>query len=747
MGTVGYMNAVRAALRTTTGTQNFTWTGFGTPVGAIVLLTGATNDNASANDKRWSVGFTDLTNQRVAATMSKHNVGTGVNYRAAGNAKIAILIKNDGSTNDVEIAYSATVTDGIQLNVTKTDGTAYLCTVILIGGPNAKVFVGDVDMPNGSANDTLSVTAPGFQPSWIFFAGLNLAPSSGSPTPSAGEMTSLGIAANTAGGIKMARVTYAQSNGNTTSRPSLNTPADLVTNVQNVLTSAASTPLTKSVGISVSAFGASGFTVTNVNGGDPPSSAYIAVDLGQTPDLQLLQSPATTPGTKTVAMTNAGMALFLSTQVAATGDQAATTAGEIGIGFASRSEEFSIAQNEKDAATTTVARVVSTSSSINVKLEDNSGASIVGSSSFDNTQITVNFTTVQVTARNQYILILPTALFQATAAGTFKQMSGSATAVEVFTSTAAGSFQHMTGTAVAVEVFVASAGGTFQHATAAAIAVEAFVASAAGTFKQVSASAVAQEVFAASAAGSFQHMTGAAVAQEVFVSTAAGSFQHMTGAATAQEVFIASAAGTFQHWTAAATDAEAFVATAAGTFQHATASATALEVFVSSGAGTFAPMSGSATAQVVFIASGAATFQHLVATAVAFDAFVATGAGTFKQVSASAAALVVFSANGAGVFQHWVAAVLADLPTACSVAATFAPMRGGTINAQIQYKVAAAGAFAMWIAHASDSKFSGCPTDLAASTQRITALAASTSLESDLAASYDRVTELNGSTC
>ena len=76
----------RAALRTTTGTQDFTVTGFGTPKCAIFFVTSAVTDATEAAGLNWSMGATDGTNQwTVCCRADDNNATADTDRRAAAD--------------------------------------------------------------------------------------------------------------------------------------------------------------------------------------------------------------------------------------------------------------------------------------------------------------------------------------------------------------------------------------------------------------------------------------------------------------------------------------------------------------------------------------------------------------------------------------------------------------------------------------------------------------------------------------
>jgi len=175
MAGAAYLRAVRAALRTTTGTQDFTVSGAGTCVGYMVHISRGVTDGTLVSHIGMSKGWCDGTNSLCLVTSSEDNVADSNTAAKVSSTQVGIVILSGAGGYAVRVAHSAMITDGVRINVQATDGVAYLCDVTMLFGSAAQMRVGSFDMPNGSANDTLDVTAPGFEPTFgefIFGGGI-----------------------------------------------------------------------------------------------------------------------------------------------------------------------------------------------------------------------------------------------------------------------------------------------------------------------------------------------------------------------------------------------------------------------------------------------------------------------------------------------------------------------------------------------------------------------------------------------
>lgn len=603
MSEVAYLRAVRQAIRTTTGTQDFTVAGFGTPKGAIVLLSRASTSGAITDNLSFSVGFTDGTRSRCVAESSLDNVADSDTARMQQTAILKLI---DSTSVLVSADFSAWVTDGVRLNFTVVDGTAWLATVILIGGTDAQVYVSDFDMPDntGTPNQTLDVTAPGFAPTWGLFSTAGIAVPGASPSASA--LFSLGLFSN-GGSLEQCTLSWSHGDAKATSTPSMR--LDPTTAVLDLRDSAAAAGVSILASITLDSILANGFRVKDNLGSDPPPIAYIAVSMGGlVPDLFTLDSPTSGGGTATATFTNPDSALVFGSLVDATGaNKADTQGGSFCIGFTSQSEEFSIGVHEQDAQATMNNGTTTDSKALTV-LTDAGAAGLVAAASYNTSSLKFTFSTVQGTARKQFVLVFPSPIFTGTGAPLFPKATGAATAQEQFIATGAASFPRPTSVATAEQQFVGASAASFPRPIAIATAEEQFVAVGAALFPKPTATGVGEEQITGTSSAFFPIPTGSGTAQLQFIAVGSGSFRIPTGTAAAEEQFVG-------------------VSTAS--FPRPTGAAEALEEFIAEVAAAFALPTGTGAGEVSTVATGAASFPIPTGTGVAQEQFVATSAGFF----------------------------------------------------------------------------------------------------------------------
>lgn len=187
------------------GTQDFTVTGFGTPVCAMFFLSYGTANGTAVDNAMLSFGFSDFTNHRGIAHVSEDS-GTTTDTQSDRSATGLITLLNTDQSVD-GTATASTITDGVRLTWADAPPSAYLVTAVMF---NSSMFsnctVGTLT-PNASVDATASVSGLGWQPDLV------LAAYAGS-TVSA--RTSFGMAVNS-GGITQYSAGQAHTTGLATS--------------------------------------------------------------------------------------------------------------------------------------------------------------------------------------------------------------------------------------------------------------------------------------------------------------------------------------------------------------------------------------------------------------------------------------------------------------------------------------------------------------------------------------------------
>lgn len=223
------------------GTQDFTVTGFGTPVCALFFLSYGTTNGTAVDNAMLSFGFSDFTNHRGIAHVSEDTASTTDTLSQRATTLITLL-STDQSTDGT--ATASTITDGVRLTWADAPPSAYLVTAVMF---NSSMFsncaVGTLT-PNGSVGATASVSGLGWQPDLV------LAAYAGSTTSA---RTSFGMALND-GGVVQYSAGQAHTTGLATSSVTSAMLSNRIAFNGLSLTTAASYELTS--------FDSGGFTLT-----------------------------------------------------------------------------------------------------------------------------------------------------------------------------------------------------------------------------------------------------------------------------------------------------------------------------------------------------------------------------------------------------------------------------------------------------------------------------------------------------
>jgi hypothetical protein len=149
------------------GTQDWTIPGFGTPKAAIFISNGGITDATQAADLRLGIGFCDGSTEFAIGITSADNVGTQ-NTATASEAD-CLLVGSIGIGYEALQGFSSFITDGVRMTINNQASSAWLVTLILIGGDDVtNVHVGSEDL--GTTATAIDVTAPGFEPDVVFAA-------------------------------------------------------------------------------------------------------------------------------------------------------------------------------------------------------------------------------------------------------------------------------------------------------------------------------------------------------------------------------------------------------------------------------------------------------------------------------------------------------------------------------------------------------------------------------------------------
>lgn len=150
-------------------TQDFTISGFGTPVAAMIVVTSRASSFGVADEMQFSWGITDGTFEGGVAARDRDNVGTtDVKQLMFDNAMVR-LPSPSGTTFDAVAVFSAFITDGIRLSWSTIPSTAYQVIVTLWGGDDVSAAAGTA-IPTTVAGANVKITTGSFEPDHLVIA-------------------------------------------------------------------------------------------------------------------------------------------------------------------------------------------------------------------------------------------------------------------------------------------------------------------------------------------------------------------------------------------------------------------------------------------------------------------------------------------------------------------------------------------------------------------------------------------------
>lgn len=180
---------VHQAAPTATGTQDYTSSGFGTPVAAMFFVSKATTANTDTDEAAQCVGWTDGTTDCALAGQSEHNQASSNTDGGPYSTHCILMMDIGATTTEGSAVFSAWITDGVRINWDNALGSAYLVTCVLFGGDITAAHADVINL--GTGTSALDQTAPGFQPN-VVIAGCS--PNRAVSTPGINNQFSFGLA-------------------------------------------------------------------------------------------------------------------------------------------------------------------------------------------------------------------------------------------------------------------------------------------------------------------------------------------------------------------------------------------------------------------------------------------------------------------------------------------------------------------------------------------------------------------------
>ncbi len=393
----------RAAVNTSTGTQNFTTTSLGglTPKAVQLTMTSALADGSPVAGLRFSYGVaTGVGDEWVRSWASDDNLSTS-NVRFSGNGDqthCIRLIDGDGAIL-AEGEFSAWITNGVTIDWTTAPAAAYLLTVLLFAGSDLSAHAA-VQTVTNTQDAVTSVTAPGFKPDALVTASnvVSTANSGAHSGVSLGFVYSDGV-----GGVTQRALFWSERDNLTT------TKLGMGTHDGGGIVQYGATTTILDVYIEFGGFNANGFDMTERNaGGNSRKMGYLALAFGGVVEAKLI-THSTPTSTGSVDETGFGwkpQAVLALATFMETINVASTTANNESLMVAAWDEDGQYANsvNSVDNVSTTDAQ--SLSDDVALKMPDGDGSAGITATltGFIATGAELDYTNVEASAKLIFML-------------------------------------------------------------------------------------------------------------------------------------------------------------------------------------------------------------------------------------------------------------------------------------------------------------------------------------------------------
>lgn len=379
------IRTTRAACNTSTGTQDITISGFGTPKAAFFAVTRATADGTAADGALLAVGATDGTRNWGTSHVADNGLTTTDNRVADVQTSYCVYALNTAGSIDFQAAFSAWITDGIRIDWNNAPDAAYLLTVVLLGGDDLSAYAGTFAMST-TLDAAVDVTAVGFKPTVLLTAEANANRAS----------FSLGMVYNSPSDVvTQGSIQHSAADGATTTAENLIVEDDYGIGITRVSAQVAQGEF--------GSFDASGFSCTTRGSNTYTATVgYLALGIA---NHDVWMGTITTPtSTGSASYTGPSFKPQFVMQLMSGAEAADTVytdnrAGAFGLAVADDAAQYSNTVASEDGVTTT--NTESVSDNLLALLHDDDGAGLIAASltSFDATGWTANFTAVSGTGK------------------------------------------------------------------------------------------------------------------------------------------------------------------------------------------------------------------------------------------------------------------------------------------------------------------------------------------------------------
>lgn len=388
----------RFALNTSTGAQDLTFPDFTedctqVTCAAIFVTVRATADNTQVDDAAMSFGFTDGTNQGMAAIDDDHGVSTTDSSRETRSGRVISLSSAAGV--DTIASFSSWLDDGVQINITDAPPTASFVTVAIIGGSGLSADVGQFSS-NGSIDGTTDVTTVGFEAEILFLTGTRLA---NVDQTSSTYLFTAGVAAND-GSDTQGSIGCFSHNGQSTTNPHALTSTLYAAHYTDQ--GGADTA------VQIGSWDSSGFTATTKVVGTAANLNYLALAFGG-PDsavIDIATPTATGVDSETIGFNTLLGMIFGTLAQAYDTDEDDSDGGQCMISMFTDNNQYSNGVGVEDGVTTSNTYTVSNDEAVVIEQDDgtcSAGTCLRGTLAIDATEWDITYSSVFSGAARQFI--------------------------------------------------------------------------------------------------------------------------------------------------------------------------------------------------------------------------------------------------------------------------------------------------------------------------------------------------------
>lgn len=636
---------VRSTLRSTSGTQDFTFTGIGTPKAAIVIFVRTSINGSATTDLGFSLGMTDGTRQRVGAVAAEHtgSTSTGDCYTAARTDNLIYGLDPASGAVDHSADFDSWVTDGIRLDVTRNEGFSppgYFVTVILFAGDDLSTYVDDMS----TFNLTQDITDPGFEPDNVITYGVGTAFGIAAAAQT-DLLSTIGFCDN-----DLTQYTVSKHTEDSVYPGRSAGYVDLDEVYRSVTDSAAES------GLGLFGFDSSGFSNIVLDAGTATINCmYLALAYNNTLTGHSVHSHTPQTSTGEYSDTNPGfepqfvMGCGSNLQSLGTKNSGALSGPQMFICFTD-SDEFSNVIYTRDNNTVDTGCFTTNANAVHMRSHVGTLGWRAEFVSMDSTGFTLDYVNAAPNTRYLPMLTIGIPRYTAAGAGTLPSLEGSGTGTVTNEATGAGDLPSLTASGTGQLQNSGSADGILPVLTASGAATLKVEGTGAGVLPSLTGAGTGVLKVEGSAAGTLPSLTGAGTGTVANTAVGAGVLPTLGAAGTGTLTHSGTAAGNLPALEAAGTGTLTITGTGAATLPSldATGAGNVGAVVISgSGAGNLPALEAAGTGTVKNEAAGAATLPSLIGAATGTVKNEATGAGIMPSMTASGTGTVKNEATGA----------------------------------------------------------------------------------------------------